>query len=367
MDKSLVVFEKYCKSDATKRMYEYHFDRFLRYCKKSELLITADGLLTLKNEVMQTWIEDYVFGLRNKISPNSYGGVVASLQLFFSMNDKVLNWNKINRLIPNSVARSGKEVWTNNDVKKMLENTVSLRNKAIMHFLASTGCRIGAIPELRMKHLSNMPDGCMAVLLYAGYKEEYCSFLTPEAVSSLNVYLDKRKKDGEYLGEDSFVFREEYKLGIQKPKMLKYDAVSYVLYRIVKKMKRKKGNGGRYNVQMAHGFRKRFNTIMKNNKEINPNIAERLMGHFSKTIPLDTYYYQPGNEVLYAEFKKAIPDLTIDDSERLRLQNEVNSKKVSELESEKDVLITQLQEQIRENETTKERVARILKHLKLED
>ncbi len=94
MDKSLVVFKKYCKTPSTKKMYEYHFGRFLKYCKKDEPLITADGLLSLKEKILQTYVEDYVYGLRNKISPNSYNGVVSSLMIYFSMNDKVLNWDK---------------------------------------------------------------------------------------------------------------------------------------------------------------------------------------------------------------------------------------------------------------------------------
>ncbi|MGB6463485.1 MAG: site-specific integrase [Nitrosotalea sp.] len=345
MDNSLLVFEKYCKSDATKRMYQYHFDRFLRYCKKGEPLITADGLLTLKNVVLQTWIEDYVYGLRNKISPNSYSGVVASLQLFFSMNDIVLNWDKIHRLIPSSVAKSGKEAWTNNDIKKMLDSTTSLRNKAIIHLLASTGCRIGAISELRIKHLSNMAEGCMAVLLYADSKEEYYSYITPEAVSSLNAYLDQRKKNGEYFDEDSFVFREEYKLGIQKPKMLKYDAVSYTLYRIVRKIERKKGRGGRYNVQMAHGLRKRFASILKTNKDIPYSVGERLLGH---QIYLDPSYFVASKESLFNFWKRVISDLTIDDSERERLRRIEVEQKVTELETEKDAKLAKLESENKE-------------------
>lgn len=325
----MVVFEKYCKSDATKRMYQYHFDRFLKYCKKSEPLITANGLLTLRNEVTQSWIEDYVYGLRNKISPNSYSGVVASLQLFFSMNDKMLNWDKIYRLIPSSVAKSGKEAWTNNDIKKMLDSTTSLRNKAIIHFLASTGCRIGALPELRIKHLSNMPEGCMAVLLYADSKEEYYSYITPEAAGNLNSYLDQRKKDGEFLGEDSFVFREEYKLGIQKPKMLKYEAVSYVLYRIVRKIERKKGSGRRYNVQMAHGLRKRFASIVKMNKDIPYSVGERLLGH---QIYLDPSYFVANKESLFNFWKLARTELIIDEAMREKALREETEQKVEKLE-----------------------------------
>lgn len=221
MDKSLAVFDKYCRSETTKRNYRYFFSKFLDWCKANvDQMITSDGLLSLKESYLQEIVENYIYSLRHKVGPNSYSGPVASIQLFFSMNDKVLNWDKINRLIPASVAKSGKEVWTNIDIKKMLASTTSLRNKAIIHFLASAGCRLGAIPQLRLKDIEDMRDNCKAILIYASSKEEYYGFLTAEASGVLDDYIEKRRKDGEDVNDESFVFREEYRLGIERPKAL---------------------------------------------------------------------------------------------------------------------------------------------------
>jgi len=46
---------------------------------------------------------------------------------------------------------------------------------------------------------------------------------------------------------------------------------------------------------------------------------------------LDGTYLQPSLEQYYAEFFKAISDLTIDDSERLRFTNKILEKEKSEL------------------------------------
>lgn len=105
--------------------------------------------------------------------------------------------------------------------------------------------------------------------------------------------------------------------------------------------------GFAYDIQMDHGFRKRFNTILKINSGINSNIAEKLMGHKRG---LDGVYFTPTREQCFEEFKKAIPELTIDES--LRLKSELDSvvKKLDVSESEKDLRILQLEEQARKTQ-----------------
>jgi len=76
-------------------------------------------------------------------------------------------------------------------------------------------------------------------------------------------------------------------------------------------------------------FRKRFNTILKINNDVNSNIAEKLMAHKRG---LDGTYLQPTREECFLEFVKAIPDLMIDDSARKQAeieklqQNQKNSQ-----------------------------------------
>lgn len=334
VNKDLVVFEKYCRSKATKEHYKYWFNDFLIWCKANvESMITVEGLLQLKESALQEMVEDYVMEKRKVLSPNSLQLPIASLQLFFSMQDKVLNWKRIKKMIPEQIKKAGYSAYQNDDIKNMLVSAGRKRNRAFIHFLASTGCRIGTIPELKIKDLSDMQDDCKAVLFYEGTTDEYYGFLTPEARKALDEYLDERKKDGEYLNENSPVFRAEYRIGIQPVKSLTLRGIESLMERLVKKSKnRKKINRTRCNIMSAHGFRKRFASIIKLDNKISWAVSERLLGHKSY---LDEAYFRPTKENLFTEFKKVISDLTISDEDRIRaekllLENKLQAQKDQE-------------------------------------
>jgi len=345
MDKGLLVFEKYCRSEATKEHYQYWFNDFLGWCKTHvEPMITGEGLLQLKETALQEMIEDYVMDKRKGLSPNTLPLPIASLRLFFDMQDKVLNWKRIKKMIPTQVKKAGYSAYQNNDIKNMLASAGSKRNRAMIHFLASTGCRIGAIPELKIEHLTNMPDGCKSVLFYEGSNEEYHGFLTQEASKVLDEYLDERRKNGEHLNENSPIFRAEYSIGIQPVKTLTLRGIEAILERLVKEAgSRKKINKTRCNIMSAHGFRKRYASIIKLNNKISWAVSERLLGHKSY---LDPSYFVPTKENLFVEFRKVMTDLTIDDSIREKALREEAEQKVVSLETEKDKTIATMREQI---------------------
>jgi len=96
----------------------------------------------------------------------------------------------------------------------MLLGTPSKRNHALVHFLSSTGARVGVIDEnFIMKYLENISDGYKALLLYPNENEEYWAFLTPEAFNSLDEYHEERKKRGEIFDDNSPIFRRDYSTG----------------------------------------------------------------------------------------------------------------------------------------------------------
>jgi len=252
-------------------------------------------------------IEDYVINLKEKISPNSIPTRYWPIQAFFEINDVMINWKKIRRLFPARVKKSGHEPWTTKDIQKMLEVATDVRSRALIHLVASTGVRIGAIQEMKLKHIEDMPLGCKSVLVYPDDPEEYHTFLTPEASSILDRYIRKRKFDGEQLTPESPVFRKMYKIGKAKAIQLGERGMSVIIQRLIKKAglrSLENKSGLRYNIQQDHGFRKRFNTIMKLNNSINHNMVEKMMGHKRG---LDGVYLTPTVEELFNEFKKAIP------------------------------------------------------------
>ena len=226
-------------------------------------------------------------------------------------------------------------MWSTEDIHVMLSNVRDLRQKALIHFLAASGVRRGAIPELKLKHLKEMPNGCKSVLVYEDSLEEYTTFIHAEAVSWLEKYIDHRRADGEYIDENSPLFRKTYQIGIQKVIPLNEDLVMKSIWHAIKisglRVGQQKKNG-RYETQTDHGFRKRFNTILKTTEMIKPLLAEKMMGHSIKSIPLDETYLTPTIDMLFQEYQKAISELIIDDSQRLQIKNELQSQKISELE-----------------------------------
>jgi len=73
------------------------------------------------------------------------------------------------------------------------------------------------------------------------------------------------------------------------------------------------------------------------------------MGH-SVTIQLDNNYLPVSVERLFSEFKKAIPALTIDKSEQLKIKNEILEKKNEQLSSVHSEALTMLSDKIIELE-----------------
>ena len=302
--------------------------------------------------MFQTMVEDYLMEKKKEgKSRNTLQTPISALELFCDANDMMINWKKIRRMLPPKGKRSGSKAYTTEHVSKMLESTTDLRNKAIVHFLASTGCRIGALPELRIKHVKNMPDGCKVVTIYPDDREEYFTFLTPEASTVLDNYLEKRQRDGEHLDPEHPLFRQIYSIGIAKPKPLVKVSIQAIVDRILRRAGLRFGrDGSRRDIQLDHGFRKRWNTIVKTTDGVKIILAEKMFGHSTPSVPLDETYLDVSVEKLFVEFKKVIPELTVDGTAR----------KQAELETErtaKDELQKKLDEQ---RNTVREQVADIL-------
>lgn len=350
MQRSLLLFQNSIHSKETLRVYQYSLDKFLKHYK----LRDYDSLATMNSKMLQEMIEDYVMEQKSQGKARStIKTPVSALELFCDANDLAINWKKINRLLPSQLKKSGSKAYSTEQIQKMIQSTTDLRNKAIIHFIASSGVRIGALPGLKIKHVRNMPLGCKAVVVYSGDVEEYVTFLTPEASKSLDDYLEKRKSDGEYLDPEHPLFRQTYAIGIAKPKHLARVSIQAIIDRVLRRAGLRFGRDGiRREIQLDHGFRKRWNTIVKTTDGVKIILAEKMFGHSTPTIPLDETYLDVSIEKLFVEFKKVIPELTIDESERLKIKTEQQSEKISELE-EKSSRIDDLERRLRIMEKSK--------------
>ena len=211
----------------------------------------------------------------------------------------------------------------------MLTAISNLKFRCVIHMLSASGMRIGVFEELQLKHIQDIPNGCKSVLVHDDDKSDYTTFIHHEAVEALDEYLAYRTRLGERLTRKSWlIVSNDY----NKPALT--STLQTCMSRYAHKDSNEVKKRGRFETMACHGFRKRFNTILKSNPNINVNIAEKLMAH-STTIPLDNVYFKPAIEQLFEEYQKAIPDLMIDDKYRLLKQIEKKDEKINEL-NEKD-------------------------------
>ncbi len=315
----MLIFENTFKSSATRKTYLYHLNKFMLFFDVKDY----DGLAVIPQEKLQIMMEDYVMHLKKTMSPNGINLPIAAVKAFLDCNDVELRWSKIKRLKPARIKKTGREAWLTDEISKMLSFTTELRTKTLVHFIASSGIRIGALEDIKMKHIKPVED-CKSVLVYDGTTEEYVTFLTPEASLMFDDYLQKRESDGERLTPESPAFRSSYQLGFAKVKSSNTNALKEIIRTLILKSGLRINQikiGKRYNKQADHGFRKRFNTVLKTTHDMTISLAEKMMGH-SVTIALDNVYLDPTIEQLFQEFKKAIPQLTISSEERMKAENE---------------------------------------------
>ena len=335
-------FTRGCRCVPTLYTYSRSLMRFMEFMESEARVRNGryDDLLELDSEGITDCLEDWAASLSAKgLRPTTVLGMLSGPELFFEMNRK--HWHK--KLVKRGIGvdngvLAGMAPVTNEEVRTMLGSTKKLRSKALVHFLASTGVRPGAIddPVIQMKHLVDMPDPnlpqlhpkwCYAIRIYDGSREGYWAFLTPEARKALDSYLNHRRACGEEFTAESPIFATvEGKID-----HLKSDGARALIYWLIVHGGVKRNRvGRRFDKAVTYMFRKRFNTILKINKDINSNIAEKLMAHKRG---LDGTYLQPTREECYREFVKAIPDLTIDPTERQRCKLEESRLRIEELEA----------------------------------
>ena len=339
---NIIDFESSNLAGATIKTYRIHIAQFYAFAKikyDRELLgldiVTVHQLLVAYVKHLKKRVE------KKRLSANSIPVMLKPIAFLFNANgrENEIKWKTISVLYPKASKKTGYKPYTDEQVKKLLSLTGSPRNIALVHFLASTGARIGVLDHpLRLRHLKKMSstddpyfNDCYSVLFYAdedmtieekdirdqsGTNAEsddeyaYYGFLTPEATIALDNYLEHRKRQGEMLTDESPIFRVDQRA--KSDKQLREHGARSIFVKLDAKIQvNRTKSGNRYDIQLVHGLRKRFNTIMKKDNSINPNIAEKLMAHKRG---LDGVYFKPTRQECFNEFKKAIFALTLDKS-----------------------------------------------------
>ena len=102
---------------------------------------------------------------------------------------------------------------TVDELKKLMEFP-DRRIKTIVLLMISSGIRVDAFDYLKWKHIVPLFDEhnnqmiAAKIIVYEGDREEYFSFITPEAYIEVSSWMEFRASFGESITGDSWVIRD---------------------------------------------------------------------------------------------------------------------------------------------------------------
>jgi integrase len=274
---------------------------------------------------------------------------VAAINKFYTMNDiTTLNWKKIKSYQGEREKVTEDRPYTHSEIKLLVENT-TLRNKAVILLMSSSGCRVGAVPLLRIKDLEPVDKHDIYKITYypKSRKFRYFSFCTPECRKEIDQYIEWRKRWGEHITEESQLFRREFNPNAKNNVTnITDNAICFFTNKLLRKVGIRpptlenldQKRNRRHNIMQCHGFRKFFETNTFKAGMDNMYLR-RLMGQ--KSGLEDAYLKLTEEELLEGDSKHVgyigiIDQLTINEENKLRRKVETLTEKKDEIQKMKD-------------------------------
>ena len=342
------------KAPDTRRQYPQRFKMFLDYLNLEGALEKQARHFLSKARSNPQWAEESFMRFigfqidrtkRAEISESTISNYYKATKLFCEMNNLILNWKRIRRGLPHGREAANDRAPTLEEIQRLVEYP-DRRIKSIIYTMASSGIRLGAWDYLRWKHVTSITNGLGEIItakliIYAGDREEYYTFVTAEAYNSLKDWMDFRASYGEKITGESWVMRDLWqttnidygaKLGLATyPKKLKSSGIKRLIERALweQNLRHTLSPGmKRHEWKAAHGFRKFYKSRAEQvMKPINVKIT---MGH---DIGISASYYKPTEREVLEDYLKAVDLLTIN-GDKIILQKQVLELKEKSKDSE---------------------------------
>ncbi|MGI0047857.1 MAG: integrase [Nitrosotalea sp.] len=381
----LELFYSGCKSKETKQQYATLLKKIVN--EFFEDILDSKGFEERVNEFVYKaqndpkWATEIIIAMvkmlkartelpekdSNYLRPISFKNYFPPLRKLLDLNEVTIPWAKVTSQYPVMKDLDDSRGYTRDEIKKVLEHADAI-DKAIVTIAASSGIRAGAF-DFKWRHIrpvylyndhllweddklteSVVRDGkiaCAMILIYEGEIESQFAFVTLECYNFIQNYKTEwiqkvgkePKPDDPFLRSESIIVKPLSKRGVRS-------RVERLLEKAGLRQPLIKGKR-RHEIPIMNGFRRFFNKANKESISKDSLLAslikkEMMMGHVG-LIKLDKNYFKAHVNELLEEYLNAVPNLTIDDSEKLKLQNRAKDEKINQLELEKDAKIAQLE------------------------
>jgi integrase len=339
---SITTFRAAIKSKYTLDPYERRLLDFL-----NSIGMTCDQFVTLaKTNPSEAEKSIITFILKQKeraqqrqIANATVNNKLKPIKLLLEMNDVILNWKKIKRLLPAGRRFALDRIPTIEELQTILEHC-DIRGRALTLLFCSSGIREGAVESLKVRNLTPIESEEKGIadninnkkilgkltVYEAETDDQYITFTTPEAYEAIQKYLEWREAHGEKIADSSPLFRDKFDPLVtayltyyggkpEQPKVLAGSTVRAYYNRLFYECKFRIEPKKRHEFTV-HGFRKWFKTRCEN-AGVKPIVTELLMGH---SVGISDSYYRPSEKDLLEEYCKALDWLTITRENQLRNQ-----------------------------------------------
>ncbi|NAL78416.1 tyrosine-type recombinase/integrase [Nitrososphaera sp. AFS] len=347
------VFYNSLRTEQTKKTYHLLIRKFMRWLGLSHI----SQLLEVGNgdpRKIETKIIEYIgYSKKEGYSSSEVRNRLAAINHFYAMNDIVLNAKKMSKFVGEHVYVNKLSAYKHEEIEKMLDASDEKTNAMILTYV-STNCRLGALDDrfnkdhhLRFEDLEEvwLPNSDIRVYkltIYRGSREEYYSFLTPEATKAMDIYLQSRRIKGEIIRPKDPLFRQDFAeqdANADKKFHMTHSGIGreirLLLIKVGLRARTKYEKHARHEVPMIHGFRK-FATTMMAKAKVGLEQRKILSGH---SIGVERHYVKYSQEELLLEHAKAWRYLTIRQEGNLKdeLKTEIreHNKTKDELKSAK--------------------------------
>lgn len=197
-----------------------------------------------------------------------------------------------------------------------------------------------------MQHLQRIND-IYKITVYKNDPEEYITFCSPECAKAVDDYLEYRKRCSVIIKPSAPLIRQVFNklnpIVSANPRAMGVGSIENIIYRAIydsgireKKNMVKGQKRVLHEVMQSHGLRKFFNTQVVIEGKMSPLYAEFMMGHRSG-LAMESYV-RPTIQQLYDEYMKVVNNVTINEENRLRQENQTLKIKKDNLEARLDRL-----------------------------
>lgn len=335
---SIVLFRAAIRSKQTLDPYERKLITFLTWAN-----MTADEFVNFakrKPKDAEMKIIEYILEEKKRIDAKvivagTLSNTVKCVRLLLEMNDVLLNWKKIRRILPSVKRYADDRIPTLKELREIVTGA-DFRGKALILTLVSSGIREGAIPVLKVGDVKPIEhEGkiiAARLTVYAGEPEQYTAFITPEAYGAIQTYLDYRSEHGENLSNSSPLIRDKFeattmvyyraiKPDINKPIPLGEHAIRDYFNRLLFELGFRKQKARRHEFSV-HSLRKYFKTRAESGG-MKPIEVETLMNH--STGISDSYWKATENELLQSYLKIA-HELQVSEVAEMKREMEIQER-----------------------------------------